>query len=193
MPKLTCDFRKDCHDTVYKMDYVTGEKRVLGADPHMTVYMGSSFHNCQVQGHIYLVKNGGGIPVAVATPSQRVIVEEGKEREGVELWDMVGHGGGPSNKPRSPPRYAQWKDVGEGTRLGKGTYTPTNPQTGRFQKMKTMMSASSWRRHDENQQLAVAPAAAPALTPAEYTSPFITVTRKKIKATAGQGMTTVRE
>ncbi|KAK1764230.1 hypothetical protein QBC33DRAFT_517854 [Phialemonium atrogriseum] len=60
------------------------------ADPHLTVFIGESLENVQLQGHIYIIEGPGRVPLRIARPHERCIIRDGSRQTGTEYWGFNG-------------------------------------------------------------------------------------------------------
>lgn len=56
----------------------------------MTVYIGESLKNLQLQGHVYIFDEHYDMPLRKSRKSERRIVADGREAVGSEYWGING-------------------------------------------------------------------------------------------------------
>lgn len=86
------------HNTVLRRDTAgrtvinrrTGRCELDPADEHISLYLGDSWINLQLQGHAYVNVDGYKVPIGLMTPEQRVLIHDGKERVSFEYWGLFG-------------------------------------------------------------------------------------------------------
>ncbi|KAJ9150932.1 hypothetical protein NKR19_g5148 [Coniochaeta hoffmannii] len=90
--------RQANHDTVFRRDEygqrvthrLTGKPESDPADPHITLFLGHSFFDIVLQGHVYVDVDDEQVPVDVMDPEDRKLIHDGKEKVAWEYWGMKG-------------------------------------------------------------------------------------------------------
>ncbi|KAB5533527.1 hypothetical protein GE09DRAFT_1063570 [Coniochaeta sp. 2T2.1] len=116
------------HNTVFRTDAygrtvknrLTGKPEVDPADWHITLYLGTSFHNIVLQGHAYVDIDQKNVPTGLTLPENRTLVHEGKEKCSSEYYGFkgsLGYDRVPVNKTTGPARASENPDL-----LNKGNW-----------------------------------------------------------------------